>query len=267
MPVQETKMIVLSDAAARYLDLLKRALTDTVFTNEPNPDDPVPAQYMKDHITHYIRGHAVSMLPLARLDALQHAIVDVLRQGIAGDVIETGAWRGGTTIFMRAVLAAYEVTDRRVWVADSFEGLPRPDPVRFPTEARIYDSGVMKMCNHLAVGLDEVRANFERFGLLDEQVVFLKGWFKDTLPQAPIDRLAILRLDGDYYESTMDGLANLYDKLSLGGYVIVDDYGEDTWTNCRQATDDFRRSRNITEPMSRVDSKCYFWRRTALGHG
>jgi O-methyltransferase len=98
--------------------------------------------------------------------------------------------------------------------------------------------------------------------MLDDQVRFLKGWFKDTLPTAPIGAIAIMRLDGDYYESTMDALVNLYDKLSVGGYAIIDDYGEDTWTYCRKAVDDFRRERNIEDAMIRVDSKCYYWQRT-----
>ena len=70
-----------------------------------------------------------------------------------------------------------------------------------------------------------------------------------------------MRLDGDYYESTMDSLINLYDKLSIGGYAIIDDYGEHTWTYCRKAVDDFRRHRGIDDRMIRVDSKCYFWQR------
>jgi O-methyltransferase len=85
----------------------------------------------------------------------------------------------------------------------------------------------------LAVSLEQVKANFDRYGLLDDQVRFLKGWFRDTLPVAPIERLAVLRLDGDMYESPMDTLVNLYPKLSEGGYVIVDDYG--AIPACRQA--------------------------------
>ena len=114
----------------------------------------------------------------------------------------------------------------------------------------------------LAVPQSEVKANFDRYGLLDEQVRFLKGWFKDTLPTAPITTLSIMRLDGDYYESTWDALINLYDKLSLGGYAIVDDYGEDSWTYCRRAVDEFRSQRGIKDPMIPVDSKCYYWQRT-----
>jgi Macrocin-O-methyltransferase (TylF) len=244
-----------------YLDLLKRSLTNTLYVIEPDTSEN-EMRFVHRFIQHYIKGPAVSMLPLARLDSLQSCIADVLTAEIPGNLIETGVWRGGATIFMRAMLKAHGVTDRIVWVADSFEGLPEPDANRFPLEAKTHQGAVMtKAYNHFAVGLDEVRANFVAYGLLDEQVRFLKGWFKDTLPTAPTGALAIMRLDGDYYDSTMDALINLYDKLSVGGYAIIDDYGEDSWTYCRKAVDDFRRQRSIDEPMIQVDSKCFFWKR------
>ena len=118
---------------------------------------------------------------------------------------------------------------------------------------------LQKAYQRMAASIEEVQRNFEAYGLRDEKVVFLKGWFKNSLPSAPIGRLALMRLDGDYYDSTMDSLIFLYDKLSAGGFCIIDDYGEDLWTDCRSAGDEFRRSRNITEPLHRVDSKCYFW--------
>jgi len=254
---------LLADARSLYLELLKRALTNTLFSREPDLEKASQAEFMLGFIDHYVKGHAISMLPLVRLNHLQQCIIDVIRRGVAGDLIETGVWRGGATIFMRGVLRVY-ASDRRVWVADSFEGLPEPDAERFPAEARAYHGSVMsRVLNRLAVSYDEVRANFANFGLLDDQVKFLKGWFKDTLPTAPIERLAVIRLDGDYYESTMDGLSNLYDKLSVGGYVIIDDYGEDHWTYCRKAVDEFRASREIRDPLIRVDSSCYYWQRTS----
>jgi hypothetical protein len=147
-------------------------------------------------------------------------------------------------------------------VADSFEGLPEPDAEKFPVEASTHSGKVMtSVYKHFAVSLDDVRDNFARFGLLDDQVAFIKGWFKDSLPSAPITQLAIMRLDGDYYESTMDALVNLYPKLSPGGYAIIDDYGEDTWTYCRRAVNDFREREGLTQPLTRVDSKCSFWQK------
>ena len=166
-------------------------------------------------------------------------------------------------MFMKAVLKVRDCDQRKVFVADSFEGLPKPDPELYPAEAKAHDSKIMKdIYGHFAVSLQEVKNNFNRFGLLDDEVHFLKGWFKDTLPCIPAKQLALIRFDGDYYASTMDCLQNLYDKLSPGGYLIVDDYGQDDWTYCRQAVDEFRRTRHITEPMIRVDSTCHYWQRS-----
>ena len=163
-----------------------------------------------------------------------------------GDLIETGVWRGGATIFMRAILKARGVTDRLVWVADSFAGLPPPDTARYPQDEGI----TLHQFPQLAVPLERVQDNFRRYGLLDEQVRFLKGWFRDTLPTAPIERLAILRLDGDLYESTIQALDSLYHKLSVGGFVIVDDYGN--VAACRQAVHDFRAEHGSPTRSSRL---------------
>ena len=246
-----------------YFDLRKRSLTNTLHAVEPDADD-AEHRYVLDFIRHYVNGQAISMLPVVRLDSLQACILDVLLKGILGDLIETGVWRGGAVIFMQAVLKVAGACDRTVWVADSFEGLPLPDAEKYPVEAKAHHGSIMQTSyKHFAEGLDTVQANFRAYGMLDSNVRFLKGWFKDTLPTAPIGPLAIMRLDGDYYESTMDALTNLYDKLSIGGYAIIDDYGEDTWTCCRKAVDDFRSERGIAEPMIRVDSKCFYWQRAS----
>lgn len=199
---------------------------------------------------------ADTMIGTARLDNLRACVVDVLRDGVPGDLIETGVWRGGASIFMRAVLKAYAVTDRTVWLADSFRGLPKPDP-RYPADAKdeLWKASV------LAVSLDEVKANFARYDLLDDQVRFLVGWFSETLHSAPIERLAVLRLDGDLYESTMDALTALYPRLSVGGFVIVDDYG--AMASCKAAIDDFRAEQGIDDRIERIDWTGVYWRRTA----
>jgi hypothetical protein len=251
------------EPAELYLDLLKKSLTATLFAVEPDHDQESQAQFLRGFVTHYIRGAALTMLPMVRLNHLQSCVIDVINHAIPGDVIETGVWRGGATIFMRGIFKALGITDRSVWVADSFEGLPVPDGEKFPLEAKAHAGPFMtKVCNHLAVSIDDVKRNFDAYGLLDGQVRFLRGWFSETLPSAPIERLAVMRLDGDLYDSTRDSLVSLYDRLSPGGYVIVDDYGEDSWTYCRRAVDEFRTQRRISDPLVRVDSRCYFWQRT-----
>ena len=249
--------------ADMYLDLLKRSLTNTIFTSEPDVDGD-EFSFPMDFAEHYINSNAVSMLPLARIENIMSCIENILSSGVRGDLIEAGVWRGGASIFMRGVLKAFGSTDKVVWVADSFEGLPAPDPTLFPLEAKVQSGSVVQKAYHnFAASLEEVKQNFTAYGLLDDQVKFLKGWFKDTLPNAPISALALMRLDGDFYESTKDGLNSLYDRLSVGGFVIIDDYGEDSWTYCRKAVDEFRSARGIEDPLIAVDSKCSFWQRTS----
>jgi hypothetical protein len=193
------------------------------------------------------------MISPARLANVRWCMTDVVDRGVPGDVIETGVWRGGTTIMMRAVLRALGDTERTVWVADSFQGLPKPDAKRWPADEGLDFSGY----SQLAVSSAEVRGNFERYGLLDDQVRFLEGWFEDTLPTAPIAQLAVLRLDGDLYGSTIVALESLYPKVSPGGYVIVDDYGE--VRACRQAVEDYRASNGITQEIRTIDATGVFW--------
>jgi len=279
-----------ADAAELYLDLMKNILTRRLFPERAVFLDSFPpgfrglvvrglrklgsralkTQKLQFAAPVYIDPNqrevggdwpteAETMIGMRRLDNLQWCITQAIRNDVPGDLIETGVWRGGATIFMRAVLKAYGVNDRRVFVADSFAGLPKPSPQLYPQDK---DDPHWTYKN-LAVGVDVVKANFARYGLLDDQVRFLVGWFRDTLPTAPIERLAVARLDGDMYESTMDGLVNLYDKLSLGGYIIIDDYKN--LKGCRQAVDDFRTGREISEPIQEIDWTGVFWQKTSPG--
>lgn len=195
-----------------------------------------------------------TMIGRKRLDNIEHCLDRVRADGIDGDLAETGAWRGGACIFMKGYLEAWQMAGRKVWVADSFEGLPAPSR---PQDAGFdFSASVVPI---LAVELEEVRDNFRRYGLLDDDVKFLKGWFHDTLPGAPVEKLALLRLDGDLYESTMDALNALYDKVAPGGFVIVDDFGD--FEPCRRAIHEFRKTHDITEPIEDIDWTGRFWRK------
>jgi O-methyltransferase len=198
---------------------------------------------------------AETMVGGKRLDQLEKALTFVLQNHIPGDVIEAGVWRGGAAIFMRGFLAAHGVADRRVFVADSFEGVPPPAVERYPADAGD-EHHELPM---LAVDIATVRENFRRYGLLDDQVVFVKGRFGDTLPKLKGNTWAVVRLDGDMYESTMDGLVNLYPGLSIGGHLIVDDYG--AIPAAAKAVDDFREEHRITSPLHQIDWTGVFWQK------
>jgi O-methyltransferase len=270
-----------------YLDLLKRTLTgavaednDSILGGVRTTGSPVLYKRAADAVGRLVGrfgfelaykkpydpalraigrdwpARADSMIGLARMDNIQHCIEAILRDDVPGDLIEAGVWRGGATIFMRGVLKAYGVQTRTVWAADSFEGLPPPDPARYPADAgdRFHEQG------GLAVGVEQVKHNFERYGLLDDQVKFLVGWFKDTLPSAPIEQLALIRLDGDLYESTWQAVEALYPKLSPGGFCIVDDYGT-LVDQCQRAIHDYREAHGITEEIIDIDGWGAYWRK------
>ena len=280
MSERANETVELTEAGERYLDLLKQCLNRYIFIDEEVRDvrslgwrrplvtalasrglrlvrtggDRESRKIGRDWPAH---PHAETMVGLRRLDNLQHCITHALRDGVAGDLIETGVWRGGATIFMKAVLVALGDSTRRVWAADSFQGLPKPNSEQYPADIGLD----LTVYSELAVSVDQVKANFARYGLLDDRVEFLVGWFKDTLAVAPIERLAVMRLDGDLYESTMDALTALYPRLSVGGYVIIDDYNNAFFNACRQAVTDFRAAQHITEPLEEVDWTAVFWRR------
>jgi len=239
-----------------YLDLLKRCLMNFIY-QDPNTApwlDPKFESSARENGQDWPRD-AHTMVGVHRLNNLQACAETLLGEGVEGDFVETGVWRGGASIFLRGLLAAHGVTDRTVWVADSFEGLPPPDPEKYPDDAGDNHHEV----EFLAVSLEQVQDHFDRYGLLDDQVRFLKGWFRDTLPAARIERIGLLRLDGDMYESTHDALINLYHKVVPGGFIIVDDYS--VVPGCKKAADDFRSAHGIEDPITYIDWAGAFWRK------
>lgn len=196
---------------------------------------------------------AESMVGIRQFDSMQACIGNVLRDQVPGDLLEAGVWRGGMAIFMKGVLKASGELSRRVWVADSFEGLPKLD--------RGQDKSVWWWRQgDMAVSESIVKGNFARFGLLDDQIMFLRGYFSDTLPTAPINNLAILRIDADLYTSTREVLLSLYPKLSPGGYCVVDDY--QNLPDCRRSVEEYRNANGIRDKIVPIDSRAVYWRRS-----
>lgn len=263
-----------TDPKELYLDIVKRCLRDQIygerqllFTRSANPIKNTIIKALKSRGIYLMRQQAKryplfgqwplnghTMLSEASLDNVRHCLEQAIADNVPGDFIETGVWRGGCCIWARAILKTHGVDDRCVYVADSFQGLPRPNADKYPADA----GDIHYTFDSLVVSLDEVRDNFASYGLLDDQVKFLKGWFKDTLPALHGRRWAVIRLDGDMYESTMDALSNLYPSLSAGGFCIVDDYH---LQGCKRAIDDYRLANQIAEPIERIPEGGIFWRR------
>jgi hypothetical protein len=262
----------------RYLDTVERALThmlyrpmDIRWDETPDDDDYTGDEHLREAaVREFVREDfnwgevrdngrdwplfAQTMVGTKRLGNVRRCVERVLADGVPGDLIETGVWRGGVAILMRAILDAYDDTNRVVFAADSFCGLPPPNTELYPADAdsRLHEAKA------LTVSRKEVEINFKLYGLLDDRVRFLEGWFKDTLPTVADRTWAVVRLDGDLYESTMDALTNLYPRLAPGGFLIVDDYGHEP---CRQAVTDYRDANGVDEPVQQIDWLGAFWRR------
>jgi O-methyltransferase len=246
--------------ATMHLDLMEKVLLGLIY------EDPPIDQWSDGKFSPHLRENGLdwpakahTMIGLARLKNIRELASRVIGDEIPGDFIETGVWRGGACIYMRSILKILGITDRKIWVADSFEGLPKPEsePDRYLNQ----DLGDLHHTyKELSVSLEQVKENFSKYNLLDEQVVFLKGWFKDTLPTAPIEKIALLRLDGDMYSSTMDALLALGHKVSKGGYIIVDDFG--VIEGCRKAIHEYRKSNRITSQIYNIDGVGAYWKVT-----
>lgn len=248
---------MVNSARELYTDLLVRNLVDGVY-GEPwegpwrtgNKFDRLPHP-------HGLLGPTVAhtMVGVDRLDNLRRLTQLTLDEHVPGDFIETGVWRGGCCILMRGILAVNEIRDRKVYVADSFAGVPPPRPEVYPADRDLR----LDLSTELSVSLETVKENFRRYGLLDDQVVFVEGLFSETLPALDAGPFALARLDGDLYESTYIALQCLYPRLSPGGFLIVDDYG--VIEACRRAVDDYRKEHNIDAPINWIDRTGVWWRR------
>ena len=157
-----------------YLDLMIKAVFNTIY-QDGNMNPKRPVDFVSEHRLHGRDWPEIahSMIGFKRLENLKELCSRAIDQGISGDFVETGVWRGGACILMRGVLAAYEDKERRVFCCDSFEGLPRPDSTKY----RDNPEDKHHTYDELRVSLEEVQENFARYGLLDNQVVFVKGFF------------------------------------------------------------------------------------------
>ena len=182
---------------------------------------------------------------------------------IPGAVVECGVYLGGCAAVMTSVVQ-HSGVQRDIWLFDSFAGMPEATKEDEGESAEVLASGRMTG-NLLPVGtniapLEEVKdIFFKKLKLKDERVHFVKGWFQDTLPETKntIGKIALLRVDGDWYASTKVCFEHLYDNVVNGGYVIVDDYGY--FPGCRKAVDEFFQSRGLNIKLEWVDySRVYF---------
>jgi O-methyltransferase len=250
------------------LDFLKRVLLDQTNNEDLYQNYFKTLEYPSEAVMHEVisspilesrrvgrdwppRAH--TMVGQERLTNLQNCLNIVREKEIEGDFIETGVWRGGACIFVKKYMDMFGM-NRKVFVADSFKGLP-------PPECQQDEGANYHLFTELAINLDTVKANFAQYGCLDEKVIFLEGWFKDTLPNNKIiEKLSILRMDGDMYKSTMDVFESCYHKLSIGGFCIIDDW---CIPDCREAVEDWWKIIGHQPQYIDIDGSSIYWQKLA----
>eukprot|EP00756_Hemistasia_phaeocysticola_P014592 Hpha_TRINITY_DN15345_c0_g1::TRINITY_DN15345_c0_g1_i3::g.91153::m.91153/K05303/K05303; O-methyltransferase len=191
-----------------------------------------------------------------RMESLHDLLHRAYREKkLDGDFLEAGVWRGGSSIYAKGFMEAYGI-ERRVYVVDSFQGLPKK-------QHRLDVNRWSRHVNYLGVPQEQVADNFARHQLLDDRVQFAKGWFSDSLPKLrpSLEKLAVVRLDGDMYLSTMDILCNIYDKINVGGFWVVDDW---SIREARLAVQNFMSAHNCTDKgPTTIDSTSAYFEKTA----
>lgn len=295
----------MSESLDPYLHLLKQVLTGSLFEEDTIWARDGHGVYLRhapyDHRRRTlgldVPRRGLTMVGWKRLESLEECARTIRDEGIAGDFLETGVWRGGVGMYLKAVLRRYGLEDRTVWMADLFGGPVKLNALlkwfgrvasffaplaperftRFVLRRGVFPvpeviegdlkNFIMFLSRHPELVEElteltsraEIEENFRRLGLFDERLRFLPGLVHETMPNAPFERLALLRLDVDYYEATVAVLEHAYDRVSPGGFVVIDDYG--SLDGCRRAVDDFRARAGVSAEMQWIDEHAVFWRR------
>lgn len=217
---------------------------------------PLPPDYDDEMSAIITAVRAYSMTSPDKLHALIEATRYVARHGILGDIVEFGVWRGGSMHAVARTLDALGVHDRELYLYDTFEGMTEPteNDVRYDgvsaAEQYIAADGTMKPVCYAS--LEDVRTGFESVPYPGERLHFVKGRVEDTIPAELPERIAILRLDTDWYDSTTHEFNHAYDRLVSGGVLMIDDYGH--WQGSRRATDEFLERTRARLLMIRMGS-------------
>ena len=195
-----------------------------------------------------------SMCDLNEAATTKQILDDIISKNIPGCLVETGVWRGGMGMWMKSILKYYH-SNRKIWLFDTFNYFPEPINSK---DKNIH--GLTKLIFENMPTISDVQNNFMKYGLMDKNIYLVQGEFSKTIPITNVGPIALLRLDSDYYESTMLVLEKYYWLVSNGGYIIIDDYNNE-YLACKDAVDNFRKKYNITNPIIKSDFGSVYWQK------
>jgi len=222
--------------------------------------------YIPEDISEEYRRAILSVKPFTmtsaeRIYALIKSTEYIIDGKIEGDFVECGVWKGGSIMAIIQTLLNYGENSRSIYLFDTFEGMPAPQDIDvFHTG----ESGMLmfekvkinqKSSNWCHATLEEVQRNVFELNYPKDNIYFVKGLVEDTIPKCIPEKIALLRLDTDFYSSTKHELEFLYPKLVSGGVLIIDDYG--CWAGCRKAVDEFFERKQTKLLLNRLDHTGY----------
>lgn len=209
----------------------------------------------------FIRAYNVcksfTMTSPERLFSLYHSIHYVVKNDIAGDFVECGVWKGGSSMMIAHVLKELGVTNRKIWMYDTYEGMSEPDEIDkdYSGKSAVSQLQAADKKNSNSVwcysSLDEVKNNMETTGYPMNNIKFIKGKVEDSIPNEIPQAIALLRLDTDWYASTMHELIHLYPLLKEKGVLIIDDFGH--WEGAKKAVLEYFQKNSLYPLLSRID--------------
>ncbi|WP_418301560.1 TylF/MycF/NovP-related O-methyltransferase [Lysinibacillus fusiformis] len=204
----------------------------------------------------YIKVKNYSMTSIDRLYSLYQSVKYVIANEVQGDFVECGVWRGGSSMMVMETLRKLGVTDRDVYLYDTFEGMSEPSDSDIDfcgnrAEQKWLQSQSSSVNLWCYASLDDVKSNIEKTSYPMDKIHFVKGKVEETLTESLPEKLCLLRLDTDWYESTYQELLHLYPLLSLNGVLIIDDYGH--WQGARKAVNDYFKKYNVKMLLNKID--------------
>lgn len=241
-----------------YIDTVKRIVTNYAYLgldgsledfNALRHYDVSRSRWNVDPIS-----RPLTLLTNDQLDLIQNIVIDLDVRGVPGDYIEAGIWRGGVIVFLRALLKAHGIPNRKVFGADSFAGIPR--------NALFRHDPVDNWADRWVASLGEVTMNIARMGFLDDQTVLVPGYFADSLPALETECFSLIRLDCDAFDSVAESLNYLYPRLSQGGIVIIDDWH---LVPCQLAVGLYRDHHGIDATIKVQAGNAYWIKQQELG--
>jgi len=214
--------------------------------------DAFPADFTRDEIDDIIAVRPYTLTSCERMVSLTRAVAYLVDHNIPGDLVECGVWKGGSVMLMARTLLRHNDGRRDIHLFDTFEGMTEPTSHDVSYDGEVASATYARVNERLiAVGLEDVKRNVLGVGYDPARIHFVKGRVEETIPRYAPPRIALLRLDTDWYESTKHELVHLFPRVSPGGVVIIDDYGH--WSGAQRAVDEYIRDHRIPILLTRID--------------